>query len=261
MIYIDSHSHLDDEVYKNDREEVLFRAKENDVKLIVTVCCITKRGDADLTLELIKKEGIYAIFGIHPHDAKSFDDELVNYIRDVMKHPKAIAIGEIGLDYYYKYSSREEQILAFRKQIELSSELKKPIVVHSRQARVDTLNILHEVYFSKPLAVSGIMHCFSGDVEMAMKCISLGFVISFSGVITFGNATKIREVVKKIPMEYILSETDSPYLAPVPYRGKRNEPAYVIKVVNKIAEIKNMTVKEVSEAIYDNFISFVNVEK
>lgn len=253
MIYVDSHCHLDDEVYKNDREEVLLRAKENDVKLIAAVCCITERGDADITLELMEREGIYAIFGIHPHDAKSLNDELIDYLREVMRHPKAIAIGEIGLDYYYKYSSNEEQKLAFRKQIELSLEIKKPIVVHSRQARMETLNILQEVYCKKPLSISGIMHCFSGDVEMAIECVSLGFVISFSGVITFENATKIREVVKEISIEHILSETDSPYLAPVPYRGKRNEPANVIKVVNKIAEIKKMTVREVSEAIHDNF--------
>jgi len=171
---------------------------------------------------------------------------------EIMQHPKAIAIGEIGLDYHYNYSTKEEQLFTFEHQIEIAQKINKPIVVHSREARQDTLELLSRLYDGESNKVNGIMHCYSGDVDMAMQCIRLGFLISFSGVITFENAVRIRDVVKKVPMEYILSETDSPYLAPVPHRGKRNEPAYVVKVTNKISEIKNLSIKEVTESIVLN---------
>jgi len=252
MIYVDSHVHLDDAVYEKDREEVLYRAQENDVRIIAAVCCIAKIGDADITLSLMEKEGIYGIFGVHPHDARYYNDELRDYVMEIMQHPKAIAIGEIGLDYHYNYSTKEEQLFTFEHQIEIAQKINKPIVVHSREARQDTLELLSRLYDGESNKVNGIMHCYSGDVDMAMQCIRLGFLISFSGVITFENAVRIRDVVKKVPMEYILSETDSPYLAPVPHRGKRNEPAYVVKVTNKISEIKNLSIKEVTESIVLN---------
>ncbi len=258
MIYIDSHVHLDDEIYNNDRKEVLSRAIENDVKLIGAVSCVSKVGDADLTLELLENDFIYGIFGIHPHDARFYSNELKKYLKEIMKHPKVIAIGEIGLDYHYEYSSKDEQIRAFEDQIVLAQEFRKPIVVHSREARKDTLDILKKNYQKEEYRVNGIMHCFSGDINFAEECISLGFYISFSGVITFDNATRIKEVLKKVPLEHILSETDSPYLSPAPYRGKRNEPAYVIRVVNKISEVKEKPVQQIADTIYLNMQRIIN---
>ncbi|OGF64623.1 MAG: hypothetical protein A2Y62_00550 [Candidatus Fischerbacteria bacterium RBG_13_37_8] len=254
MIFVDSHVHLEDHRYDNDREDVLKRAQENNVGIIATVCCLTKTGDADFTVNLLEREGIYGIIGIHPHDASFYNEELAGYLRKVLQHPKIIAIGEIGLDYFYKHSPVQTQQDVFTQQIALAKELKKPIVVHSRDAASDTLEILKWNYKESEMAgVNGIMHCFSGDLDMAIQCISYKFLISFSGVITFENAGKLREIVKIIPLESMLSETDAPYLSPVPFRGKRNEPAYVVKVTNKIAEIKQMPVKEVAEKLYNNF--------
>lgn len=258
MIFIDSHAHLDDSRYDEDRENVLLRAHENNVSIIVAVGCITKTGDADKTLELMNREGIYGVFGIHPHDSSLYNEDLEKYVKDVMKHPKAVAVGEIGLDYYYKHSPREAQCEAFAKQIALALDLRKPIIVHSRDAHIDTMAILKKELAQAQSGIRGIMHCFSGSYEMAMESISLGLFISFSGVITFENAKTSMDIAKKLPMEWILSETDAPYLSPVPYRGKRNEPAYVVRVVNKIAELKNSTASNVADTISANFNRLLN---
>jgi TatD DNase family protein len=253
MNFIDSHAHLDDTRYNGDRDSILFKARENNVTTIVAVCCITKKGDAEKTVELMNQEGIYGAFGVHPHDSSFYNEELENYITELMNHPKAIAIGEIGLDYYYKHSLPEAQRHAFSRQIALAGNMHKPIIIHSRDSQSDTMSILKTELLSINLEIKGIMHCFSGNYEMAMESIALGLLISFSGVITFENAKTTLEIVKKLPIEQILSETDAPYLTPVPYRGKRNEPAYVVKVVNKIAELKNISVKNTAEAISANF--------
>ena len=258
MIFIDSHAHLDDSRYDEDRENVLLRAHENNVSIIVAVGCIAKKGDADKTLELMNREGIYGAFGVHPHDSSLYNEELEKYVKDVMKHPKAIAVGEIGLDYYYQHSPRETQCEVFAKQIALALDLCKPIIVHSRDAHLDTMTILKKELAHAQSRIRGIMHCFSGNHEMATESIALGLLISFSGVITFENAKTLVEIAKKLPLEWILSETDAPYLSPVPYRGKRNEPAYVVKVVNKIAELKNVTVRNVADIILANFNRLLN---
>lgn len=254
MILIDSHIHLDDERYDNDRKDVILRAKEAGVELILTIGTIEKINDADKTLKLLDHEGIYAAFGVHPHDAFLYNEALEEYLKKVLSIHKVVAVGEIGLDYYYKNSDRASQIEAFKKQIQLAKKLNKFIIIHSRDAAVDTLNVLREEFKDeKSEKVNGIMHCFSGSYEMAEECMSLGFLISFSGIITFENAKKPIEVLKRIPMDFILSETDAPYLAPVPYRGKRNEPAYVVKVVEKISEVKNLGIKEACERILSNW--------
>jgi len=258
MNFIDSHAHLDDTRYDGERDSILLRARENNVTTIVAVCCIAKKGDAEKTVELMNQEGIYGAFGVHPHDSSFYNEELENYIIELMNHPKAIAIGEIGLDYYYKHSPPEAQRHAFIRQIALAGNMHKPIIIHSRDSQSDTMNILQTELLSSNLKIKGIMHCFSGNYEMALESIALGLLISFSGVITFENGKTTLEIAKKLPLEQILSETDAPYLSPVPYRGKRNEPAYVVKVVNKIAELKNLSVKNIAETISANFNRLIN---
>jgi len=259
MIFIDSHNHLDDERYDNDREDVILRAKEAGVELILTIGTIEKINDADKTLRLLDCEGIYAAFGVHPQDASLYNETIEEYLKEVLSIHKVVAVGEIGLDYYYKNSDRASQIHAFKKQIQLAKKLNKFIIIHSRDAAIDTVNVLREEFKDrKDEKINGIMHCFSGSYEMAEECISLGFLISFSGIITFENAKKPIEVLKKVPMDFILSETDAPYLAPVPYRGKRNEPAYVVKIVEKISAVKNLEIKEVCERILSNWKKIIH---
>lgn len=254
MLFLDSHAHLDDVSYDKDREEVISRAKEAGVNLILSIGTIEKINDAEKTLSLINKEEIFGAFGVHPHDACIYNEELEKYLRELLTYPKVIAVGEIGLDYYYKNSDREAQIKAFKKQIDLAKEFNKFVIIHSREAASDTLKILKEEFAKENRKkLNGIMHCFSGSLEMAEECIKLGFLISFSGIITFQNAKKPIEVLKNIPLDFILSETDAPYLAPVPYRGKRNEPAYVIKVIEKIREVKKLKMEEIANVIYSNW--------
>ncbi|MFZ7132881.1 MAG: TatD family hydrolase [Eubacteriales bacterium] len=229
---IDTHAHLDEEQYNDVRELIIEEAQRQNVGLIINpgIDLASSMKSIDLAKEYSM---IYSAVGVHPHDVKDLNMEDYIQVENLAKHLKVVGIGEIGLDYYYEYSPKALQIMAFEKQIEIAEKMDLPIIIHSREAHQDTYNILkgHN-------GLEGVMHSFSGSWEMAEKYLDLGFYISFSGSITFKNARKLPEVAEKVPLDRLVVETDSPYLTPVPYRGKRNHPCYVEYVVRKICEIR-----------------------
>ncbi|OEG00282.1 hydrolase TatD [Vulcanibacillus modesticaldus] len=245
---IDTHAHLDDEKFEEDREEVILRAKENGLSHIINVGYNRKTILA--TLDLIDKyDFIFGVIGFHPNNAHEMTDEDLKWIEELSKHPKILAIGEIGLDYYWDFAPKDIQQEVFRKQIQLAKRVGLPIVIHDRDAHQDVCNILKEEGVNK---IGGVMHSFSGSVEMAKECIEMGFYISFSGPVTFKNAKKPKEVASNIPLERILIETDSPYLTPEPFRGKRNESSYVRYIAEKIAELRGMDIEEIEKITTEN---------
>ena len=245
MALVDTHAHLEGKAFDEDRDKVIKKAFAKDVRYIVNVGSDIE--SSRKSIDLAKKyEGIYAAVGIHPHDAKDAGDDSFEELARMCKKDKVLAIGEIGLDYHYDNSPRDLQKKVFRRQINLAREASLPIVVHSREAEDDTLNILGE---EDAKEVGGIMHCFSGSREMAEKTLDMGFYISVAGPVTFKKAHGLRDIVDFLPLNRILAETDSPYLAPVPRRGKRNEPSYLVYTVEKLVEIRG---KEVLKAIIEN---------
>ncbi len=231
---IDTHAHLDDARYDGDREAVIARAREAGIEALVTIGCDLATSRAAVGLA-DKYPFIYATVGVHPHEVKRIGDSWYEELRQLATHPKVVGYGEIGLDYHYDYSPREVQRERFREQIGLARELRLPVVIHTREAQEDTVAILREEMAGE---VGGVFHCFAGDAWLAKDALDLGFFLSFSGVLTFQNATMLREIVRTVPMDRLLVETDCPYLTPVPYRGKRNEPAHVRLVAEKLAEVK-----------------------
>ncbi|MGI6159107.1 TatD family hydrolase [Candidatus Darwinibacter acetoxidans] len=236
---IDSHAHLNDPRFQDDVAEVVERARQAGVEAIINVGYDLPSSQS--AVELAERfEGLWAVVGLHPHDAKLWSDELELGLRELVKHDKVLAIGEAGLDYYYDNSPRDEQRAVFRRQLALAQELNLPLVIHSREAAQDTLEILGE-YTEVPC----LLHCYSGSLEMAKIYAEMGHYFSFGGPITFQNANRLRQVVAGLPLERILLETDCPYLTPHPHRGKRNEPAYLVFVAEKLAEIHDVAVEEV----------------
>jgi TatD DNase family protein len=245
---IDSHAHLEMPDFKKDLEAVIQRANESGVKYIFTVG--TEKKDWKRALEIADSHPlIYAILGVHPHNAKEIDSQTYPVLKELCKKEKVKAYGEIGLDFFRNLSPREIQLKRFREQIGLAKELKLPIVVHDREAHQETLEILKS---EKAEECGGIIHCFSGDDEMARICIDMGFYISIPGSITYKNADRLKEIVRNIPLESLLVETDAPFLTPEPFRGKRNEPSYVRYTVQKVAEVKKISFEEVAEVTTEN---------
>ena len=242
---IDSHVHLDDARYNPDRAEIFSRAQEAGVEAFITIGCdlATSRAAVELA---DRHENIYATVGVHPHEVKHIEDPWYQELRELAKHPKVVGYGEIGLDFHYDHSPREIQRQRFREQIQLAKEIQLPMVIHTREAQNDTITILQEEH---ALEVGGVFHCFSGDAWLAKEALDLGFYLSFSGIITFPNASMLREIVQTVPEDRLLIETDAPYLTPVPFRGKRNESAYVKKVAEKIAEVRKGTAPSALEQI------------
>jgi TatD DNase family protein len=238
---IDTHAHLEMREFDDDRDDVIKRAREAGVEYIVTIGT-TVESCRDAVMLADKHDFIYAAIGIHPHEVKDILHPAYEVIRRFAKHKKVVAYGEIGLDYYYEHSSRTDQKRKFRDMLREAGELKLPIIVHDRDAHEDMLRILTEEW---PPGLGGVMHCFSGDVEMAKTLIDRGFLISIAGPVTFPKAESLREVVRQIPIEHLLIETDAPYLSPVPMRGKRNEPAFVRHTAEAVARIKGLTVDDV----------------
>jgi len=232
---IDTHAHLDDARYDGDREAMIARAREAGVGTFITIGCdlATSRAAVELA---DRYPFVYASIGVHPHEVRHIDDGWYDEFRRLARHPKVVAYGEIGLDYHYNHSPPKLQRERFREQIQLARELKLPVVIHTREAQEDTIAILKE---EQAADVGGVFHCFTGDAWLAKDGLGLGFYLSFSGVVTFQNATMLREIVTTIPMDRILIETDCPYLTPAPHRGKRNEPAYVRLVAETIASVKS----------------------
>lgn len=244
----DTHVHLNAEQYNEDLEEVISRAQSEGVSEMVVVGF--DRPTIKKAMELAEAyDFLYACVGWHPVDAIDMTEEDLQWIEDLSSHPKVVAIGEMGLDYHWDKSPKEIQKEVFRKQIRLAKKVKLPIVIHNRDATSDIVEILKE---ERAEEVGGIMHCFSGSVETAKECVEMNFLISLGGPVTFKNAKKPKEVAEEIPLEKLLIETDCPYLTPHPYRGKRNEPAYVKLVAEQIAEIKGLPLEEVARVTTSN---------
>ncbi|MFF2459975.1 MULTISPECIES: TatD family hydrolase [Peribacillus] len=244
----DTHVHVNAEQFNEDLEDVIDRAKEAGVNNMVVVGF--DRPTIIRAMELIEAyDFMYAAVGWHPVDAIDMTEEDLQWIEELSNHPKVVAIGEMGLDYHWDKSPKDVQMEVFRKQIRLAKKVGLPIIIHNREATADIVNILKEEEASR---VGGIMHCFSGSAETALECINMNFYISLGGPVTFKNAKKPKEVAASVPLDRLLIETDCPYLAPHPYRGKRNEPSYVKLVAEQIAEIKQLTLEEVSQATTEN---------
>ena len=245
---IDTHSHIN-MIESISLEEVFMNAKENGVDKIIIPSAYPK--DIDIVMSLVETHvNLYGMLGVHPTEVKDWDDCLIDKIKEYSKHPKIVAIGEIGLDYYWDKSFNDLQKEVFIKQIKLANELELPISIHDRDAHKDTFDILKE--YNKGSDV--VMHCFSGSAEFAKECLKAGWYLALGGVVTFKNAIKMKEVAKIVPLDKLLLETDAPYLAPVPFRGKENQPAYVKYVAEEIASLRGVEVDEIAEATTQNAI-------
>jgi TatD DNase family protein len=246
MIF-DSHAHYDDEAFEEDRVEVIEQLKKNNIVGVLN-CGASLEGARASVVLAKKNDFFYAAVGIHPEYANIVNEAVIKELKALTSFEKVRAIGEIGLDYHYEENpEREVQKAAFRAQMNLAKELKLPVIIHDRDAHEDTLTIMKE--FTE---VKGVVHCFSGSVEFSKECLKLGYYIGVTGVVTFKNSKKILEVVASVPMEKLLVETDCPYMAPVPYRGKRNRSEYIAEIINKIAEIKGISMLEVEAATVKN---------
>ena len=255
---IDSHCHLDYPNLFNELDDVVKRAELNQVKYLLTICT-TLNSFNKIKLIIKKYNNIYGTFGIHPHETKDYLDVDCQFILNMKKkHKKIIGIGETGLDYYYNHSDKRVQKNSFIEHIRAASELNIPVIVHSRNAEIDTYEILKREKIDSNLKV--LIHCFSGSMDFAKKLIDLNCFISVSGIITFKNSSDLVDAVSTIPIKNLLVETDSPYLAPSPYRGKSNEPSYIIHTVEKLSQIKNISKKDVMKITSDNFFKIFNLK-
>jgi len=247
---VDSHCHcdmLDLERLGMDLTEVMATAKAAGVERILTIGVDLEHARRVIAIAE-QFDGVYASVGLHPSETVAQEPEETDFM-PLASHPKVVAIGEMGLDYYYNESGLEHQQLRFRRQIRLAHQVRKPIIIHTRDAKEDTLTIMRE---EKAAEVGGVMHCFTEDYAMAKQAMDLGFYISFSGIVTFKNAKNVQEVAKKVPLEKMLIETDAPYLTPVPLRGKPNQPAHVKCVAEYLAELKQVPLAEVCRVTSDN---------
>lgn len=253
---IDSHAHLDDSRFEEDRKDIIDRFEEDGVYAMINPAfdLDSSKRSVDLSNE---NKRVFAMIGTHPHDAKDYNDEVEKQYIELSKNPKVVAVGEIGLDYYYDNSERDVQRDVFIRQIELARKLDLPIVIHSRDAVEDTYKILSE--HAKDMKV--LLHAFSESWEVCERYLKLGYKIAIGGVVTFKNARKLLEVGGKLPLEKLLLETDAPYLTPHPHRGKRNEPSYTHFVAQKIAELKGIEVEEVKTQALKNTFEFFELEK
>lgn len=251
---IDSHAHLEMEAFDSDREDVLRRAKMAGVETILSLGLMDEAASYHKAFDLVDNhQELLTAVGCHPHDAKGFGPEGERVLEGLAQRERLVAIGEIGLDYHYNWSPPEIQRDVFRRQIRLAHKLGLPIIVHQREAEEHLISILEE---EKASSIGGILHSFTAGRETALAAIERGFLISFSGILTFKNAEPLRQVAGEIPLDKLLVETDCPYLAPVPYRGKRNEPAFVRETASTLAKIKGITVREVEAATDGNFKRF-----
>ncbi len=247
MIF-DTHAHYDDERFDEDRDTLLKQLHHEGISYILNACASPQSIEKCLELAAAY-DFVYTALGIHPHDADKMNEDIIDKIRTLADKPKVVAIGEIGLDYYYDNSPRETQKYWFERQIELAKELKLPIIIHDRDAHEDTIKILKKTDVKQ---VGGIFHCFAGSAEMALDMLKLNMYIGIGGAVTFKNARKTVEVVKAVPLDKLLVETDCPYLSPEPFRGKRNNSGYLVYIIRKIAEIKGVSESVVAETTLMN---------
>jgi TatD DNase family protein len=248
-MFIDSHCHLDDKRFAEDLDAVLDRAAAAGVTRILTIGTGNGPPEIDRAVRLADRyPQVYASIGVHPHDASKVTPQTYDDLRALATHPKVVAFGEIGLDYHYDFSPREIQREAFIEQLKLAREVNLPITIHTREAWDDTMSILREHWSGE-----GIMHCFTGDPPQAQQALDMGFHLSYGGVLTFKTAENIRESARITPSARLLIETDAPYLAPVPHRGKRNEPAMMVETARKLAEIRGTTLDAIAALTTANF--------
>lgn len=248
MMIIDSHAHLDDSRFDYDRDMIIKNLKNNGIELVINIGADLKTSIASVSLA-DKYDNIYAAVGVHPHSAKEMDNSTIEILKSFAKRDKVVAIGEIGLDFHYDNSPRDIQRKWFKEQLKLAKEVDLPVIIHTREAAQETFDILKE---AQDGSLRGVLHCYSGSVEMALEYIKLGFYISIAGPVTFNNAKVTKEVAKAVPLDKLLIETDCPYLTPMPYRGKRNEPMFTKYVAETIAEIRGITFDELAKATNKN---------
>jgi TatD DNase family protein len=252
---IDTHTHLDFEQYNGDRENVIRRAKEAQVKALITIGIDLETSQKSIAIA-DSDTNIFAAVGFHPHDATKADEESLLELERMLEHPKVVAIGEVGLDFYRNISPPDVQKKLLKLFLGWSLEKNYPLIIHTREADEEIINIIRE---KSRTGWSGVFHCFSGDAKMAEKVLEMGFYISFTGNITFKNSLS-RDVMKSVPLDKLLIETDSPFLAPVPHRGRRNEPAYVNQVAQKVAEVKGLSVDKVAKETTKNAIDLFGLK-
>jgi TatD DNase family protein len=258
MLLVDSHCHLNFPEFKEDIEGVITRARAAGVRVMQTICTEVEEFE-EVSGIAAQHEGIYCSVGVHPNESEQKSKAELDFLLSNAAHPKVIGIGETGLDYHYAYSSRPVQQESFRVHIEAARKTKLPIIVHTREADEDTVNILAEEM--KKGVFTGVIHCFTSTQYLADKALEMGFYISISGIVTFKTAQSIRDTVKTVPLDRLLVETDAPFLAPIPFRGKRNEPAYTVHTNRVVAELKGISEEECAKATTDNFFRLFNKAK
>jgi len=255
-MFIDSHAHIDGTEFDADREDVIERAHAAGISLILNVGTGDPHSGAfERAVELGEAhDNIYTAIGTHPHDARLYDDAAEEKIKNLIDNEHVIAWGEIGLDFHYDNSPRDVQIEVFKRQLRAARDCDLPVVIHTREAEAETIDILQSEY--EGAQRRGVFHCFSGSRELAQRAIEIGFMISFSGIVTFKKADELRAVAKQVPLDRLLIETDCPYLTPIPYRGKRNEPAYVVEVARCLATLHEMNIEDMARITTENFNRF-----
>jgi TatD DNase family protein len=258
-MFIDSHAHIDGPEFDADRDEMIQRARAAGVSAILNVGTGDPHSGAFERAVALgqKNDFIYTAIGTHPHDARLYDDKAEDKIKTLVQSERVLAWGEIGLDFHYDNSPRDIQIAVFKRQLRAAREVDLPVVIHTREAEPETIEILKSEY--EGARRRGIFHCFSGSKDLAQRAIELGFMISFSGIITFKKAQDLRDVAREVPLERLLIETDCPYLSPTPYRGKRNEPAYVVEVARCLAGIHGLDIDELARITSENFRGFFSI--
>ena len=250
MKLVDSHCHLDDEQFAADRDATIERARAAGIERMMAIGTGGGPPDLEVAIRLTAQYAfIYATVGVHPHDAAKATPETFARLAELASHPKVLAIGEIGLDYHYDFSPRDVQRSVFAAQLELAARAQKPIVIHTREAWEDTLALIRE----SGLPNGGIMHCFTGGPKEAEQALELGFHLSFGGILTFPKADNVRQAAALTPEDRLLVETDAPYLAPVPHRGKRNEPAFIVETARRLAEVRGVTLDDIASVTTRNF--------
>ena len=242
----DTHAHMNDEAFDQDREQMILGLPDKGIQYVMNVgCSLRSSGDCIKMAETYPF--VYASVGTHPDAAAEVDEAVIEAYRKMAQHPKVLAIGEIGLDYYYESVPREIQQKAFRMQMQLARELQMPVIIHERDAHDDAMRIVKEFK-----DVTGVFHCYSGSAEMARQLVNMGWYIGFTGVLTFKNARKAVETAERIPLDRIVLETDCPFMAPEPFRGKRNDPGYLYRMAERLAEIRGITPEEAQTATLEN---------
>jgi TatD DNase family protein len=255
---IDSHCHIDMPQFDADREEVVARAREAGVRSMLIVGGVDEEGGHQRALRVAQSLGFPCSAGVHPHEARLFNDDIDGELRGLARDRLIVAIGEIGLDFHYDHSPRDVQREVFRRQLRLARDVGLPVIIHTREADEETVAILeHE----EAEEIGGVIHCFTGSRELAERALVLGFCISFSGIVAFPRAEVIREVARTVPLERLLVETDAPFLAPPPHRGKRNEPAFVVEVARAVAALRGETALDVGRAAAANFARAFKLEE